>query len=741
METVLALELFDGVVIVGYLLLVMFVGLQAGKFTTTTHDFFLGGQRFSWWLAAVSCVATLVGSYSFQQYSEIGYKFGFCAMGPYTNEWFVLPIFLLGWLPIIYYSRVQSIPEYFQRRFDTRTRLAVLAVLIIYLEVYIGVNLLTIGLLMNQLIRLDPLAWGEAIGIAGPLGMEDWLSRGDWGVLAWAALMAVISAIYMHAGGQNSEIATDLLQGFWLLIVGLVIFLAGVAYLGGFATLWRDLPPAHRLPFAGFNAPPGLNAVGDFWGDAVVGTFAFYMINQGIMMRVLAVRAVPDARKAILSVVIVMMPLAAVAVAGIGWIGKALDVQGELPAAQAMVASSDAAVPADRAESERAVAENIFILVTRQIFTIPGMFGLILSAVIAALLSTIDTYIIAVSSLMTNDVLRVLAPHRTDAFYLRSARILSALAAALGLGMIPLHSLYDSVYQTLSACTSFIIPPLVVVLCLAITWRGFTSRAAFWTLVFGAAAMVGSNLKPELILPISHGVSMENGFPYLRSLFGLLIAAPLAVGITWFDRSRLTPSWIWRATFWTAIPAVMGTIFVLVPHDPLDSLSAAERAARTSSVEATALGEDKQDHTSRDLAIVAFLSLAIGVAIAWSDTKPSKAPEPGLVMSTLSEARTRFKGSPPSDRHAGASRIFDPELIEHPEVWVRLPRASMHELALEPGDLVHVSDSRWWLGGFRSAHARVAPVEEQAERAALSTAAFVRAHLLPGRPVRVTKIM
>jgi SSS family solute:Na+ symporter len=738
METVLALELFDGLVIVGYLLLVMYVGLRAGKFTTTTHDFFLGGQRFSWWLAAISCVATLVGSYSFQQYSEIGYKFGFCAMGPYTNEWFVLPIFLLGWLPIVYYSRVQSIPEYFQRRFDTRTRLAVLVVLIIYLEVYIGVNLLTIGLLMNQLIPLDPLAWGEAIGVAGPLQMSEWLSRGDWGVLAWAASMAVISAIYMHSGGQNSEIATDLLQGIWLLIVGLVIFLAGVAYLGGFDVLWRNLSPAHRLPFAGFNAPPGLNAVGDFWGDAVVGTFAFYMINQGIMMRVLAVRAVPDARKAILSVVLVMMPLAALAVSGIGFIGKALEVKGELPAAQKIYAETDADVPADRADSERAVAENIFILVTRQIFTIPGMFGLILSAVIAALLSTIDTYIIAVSSLMTNDVLRVLTPDRSDAFYLRCARFLSALAAVLGLGMIPLHSLYDSVYQTLSACTSFIIPPLVVVLCLAITWRGFTSRAAFWTLVFGAVAMVGSNLKPELILPISHGVSMENGFPYLRSLFGLLAAAPLAVGITWFDCSRLSQSWLGRVAFWTAVPAVMGTIFVLVPHDPLATLSEAERARVAPTLAGAA---EAQPQTTRDLAMVWVLSLAIGTAIAWTDTKPSQPPEAGLVMSTLREARAKFKGAPPSDEHAGASRVFEPEVIAHPEVWVRLPRKAMDELALAAGDLVHVSDARWWLGGFRSAHARIAPADEQAERAALSSAAFERAHLLAGLPVRVTKIM
>jgi Na+/proline symporter len=68
---------------------------------------------------------------------------------PYTNEWFVMPLFLLGWLPIVYFGRLQSVPEYFEKRFDRRTRLTVLVMLLIYLEGYIGINLLTIGRIMD----------------------------------------------------------------------------------------------------------------------------------------------------------------------------------------------------------------------------------------------------------------------------------------------------------------------------------------------------------------------------------------------------------------------------------------------------------------------------------------------------------------------------------------------------------------------------------------------------------------
>ena len=66
----------DWAVIAAYFGLVVGAGLWFSRFTKTTQDFFFGGQRFAWWLVAISCVATLVGSYSFINYSEVGFNFG-----------------------------------------------------------------------------------------------------------------------------------------------------------------------------------------------------------------------------------------------------------------------------------------------------------------------------------------------------------------------------------------------------------------------------------------------------------------------------------------------------------------------------------------------------------------------------------------------------------------------------------------------------------------------------------------
>ncbi|MCA9520641.1 MAG: hypothetical protein KC609_06705 [Myxococcales bacterium] len=188
-------------------LLTYFVGILAfgslfGRNIRSTSDFFFSGQRFAWWIIAFSCVATVVGSYSFVKYSQRAYVFGFSSTQTYLNDWIWMPLWFGAWLPVIYYSRVQSIPEYFTRRFDSRVGLAVTVLLLVYLLGYIGINFVTLGKALDALV--------------------------PWGILEWAVVVAVVSGVYVTFGGQTSVIMTDLVQGFLLLIAG--FFLLGIGF-------------------------------------------------------------------------------------------------------------------------------------------------------------------------------------------------------------------------------------------------------------------------------------------------------------------------------------------------------------------------------------------------------------------------------------------------------------------------------------------------------------------------------
>ncbi len=498
--------MLDILVVFGYLVFIVVVGSWVGKFSNSTQDFFFGGRRFHWWLVGMSCVATLVGSYSFIQYSQVGYEYGMPSLGPYTNEWFVMPLFLIVWLPIFYYNRLESVPEYFEKRFDVRTRRLVIVFLIVYLTGYVGINLLTIGVALKGIMKADP-------ALASTLHFTDlaswWDMNGflDWQLIIPAVIVAVLSAIYLHSGGQTSVVVTDLLQGFLLLFVGLGVVLGGILSVGGFSEFWHSLPYAHRFPFAHFNYPPTYHFVGDFWNDAAVGTFAFYMINQGILMRFLSARSVDEGRKSMIFVVICLMPLAAIAVGGAGWVGKVLVAQGILPQ-----------------ESSR----DIFIAVSRYLAA-PGVYGFVIAAVIAALMSTLDTLITAVSAVVVNDIIRPFKPGQDDKYYLEAAKHVALVVTVIGVVLIPVFNTFNSIYQALSYFTSVVMPPLVVVVIFALFSRRFNGKAAYWTLIGGAVFTSLSIKYKFLITPIAHGVDPSGGYGYMRALFGLLVTTVIAV--------------------------------------------------------------------------------------------------------------------------------------------------------------------------------------------------------------------
>lgn len=631
--------MLDFLVVILYLVGIVAIGVWVGKFSSTTSDFFFGGRRFTWWLVGMSCVATLVGSYSFIQYSEVGYSRGMPCLGPYTNEWFALPIFLGAWLPICYYNRLESVPEYFEKRFNSTVRKMVIIFLAIYLIGYIGINLLTIGVAMKGIIVNDPELY-KALGF-GALKAADGAFL-DWQIIIPAIIVAVLSAAYLHSGGQTSVIMTDVIQGFLLLFVGLGVVALGIYRVGGFDALISGMPHDHLYPFADFNKPAGFHFVGDFWNDAAVGTFSFYVINQGILMRFLSARSVVDGRKAMIFVAMFLMPLAAIAVGGAGWVGSALVSQGLIPA--------------------EVDPKEIFITVSK-VVAMPGVYGFVVAAVVAALMSTLDTLITAVCAVVVNDIVRPMYPGESDEFYLKIAKQSAVVATIIGICLIPVYNSFSSIYQALSYMTSFVIPPLIVVVLFGVLTKRFNTTCALGTLILGAGAIVLSTFFPQMIVPVAHGVvDPEMKFAYMRALFGLLASGAAA------------------------------TAFLIFA------------------------GGEEEGKTS------------------------------GLTVHKLGDALHKFKGGQPSFDRSGERFDVDVEVIPHDDSstgeetdLVHLPKSAMEALALSEGDLVYITDKRWWWGGLRSIHGKVGP-QAESEVMQMPEIMYKRGAFMDGDQLRIEKV-
>jgi len=489
----------DLTVIIIYFLAILAFGSFFGKYTKTTKDFFFAGQRFSWWLIAMSCIATLVGSYSFVKYSNRAFEYGMPATHAYLNDWPWLFLWMFGWFPVLYYSRVISVPDYFEKRFGSKCRMAATFILLIYMIGYIGYNFLTIGVALQPILQ--------------------------WNLYVIVVTVAVVAAIYVTAGGQTAVIMTDLFQGVLLLLAGLTILVVGFHMVGGFGAFWDSWPVEQRKAFMPLTKPSGFNTAGVFWQDGMANSAAFWFMNQGIILRFLSVKNVKEGRKAMMAIMLVLMPLAAIAVCCSGWIGRSFVNQGIIE------------IPEQ--------SETVFVLVADAVsrfLEIPGMFGLIIAALTAALMSTADTLINGVSVVATNDVIRpYIWKNRSDRFYLKCARWVSIGAALIGISLVPLFNSFGNLYDAHAAFTASVTPPMVMAIMMGFIWKRYSAMGAMATLMGGIIFMGISMVEPAVIYPFSHG--MEAGgegikaYKYIRAFYGMFMSGLLGVIFTYLSEA------------------------------------------------------------------------------------------------------------------------------------------------------------------------------------------------------------
>ena len=488
MDPVIQTSPYFWAIILGYFTLVLGFGSFFARYNKTTQDFFFSGRRFSWWLITMSIVATGVGSHSFLKYSSKAYEHGFSSTMTYMNDWFFMPLFLFGWLPIVYYTRIRSIPDYFERRFNPSVRILATIAILGYMIGYIAIGFLTMGKTLQPLIGLD--------------------------LYTIIFIVAVVSGVYITFGGQTAVIFTDLAQGFILIFSGIFIFILGVNYVGGFSVFWNTLSPEFKLPLANFNHPSNFNFVGIFWQDGVAGSVGFLFMNQGLIMRFMACKSVHEGRKAAAFNVLILLPISTVVVSNAGWTGKVISIV----TPEAWNASTK--------------LDHVFTQVAYLITGSEIVFAFVIAAVAAALMSTVDTLINAVAAVVINDIYMPLNKGKDDKHYLHVAMIVSAGATAVGAISTVFFNNFPTLYEAHGFFHSTMTPPLVVAIFLGIFWKRYNAPAAIATFLGGAILMVIGSKYPQIfIAPFDHGIEFnpDRPYSYIRALYNTFVCAASGV--------------------------------------------------------------------------------------------------------------------------------------------------------------------------------------------------------------------
>ncbi len=651
----------DWIVMVVYFIAIMLFGSYFGRYTKNTSDFFFGGRRFSWWLITMSIVATGVGSHSFVKYSAKGFEHGISSTMTYLNDWFFIPFFMFGWLPIIVYSKIRSIPEYFEKRFSPSARFLATILLLLYMIGYIGIGFLTLG---KAVIPMLPEAF-TVLGMTLPITL-----------MGAIIVIAVITGIYITFGGQTAVIFTDLLQGFILLFAGLLLFFFGITYLGGFDMFWNLLPTEWKLPMADFNQPANFNFVGIFWQDAIAGSIGFLFMNQGLIMRFMACKNVNEGRKAAAVNILFVLPISAIVVGNAGWIGKAISV-----------VNPDIVSPS--------VSPDQIFVVVANIIASPGMFGFIMAALTAALMSTVDTLINATAAIFINDVYRpvqqfvkrnVMTDRDRDKKELLAARYASIGVTVLGVLAVLAFKNFPTVYEAHGYFHSTLTPPLVVGIFLGVFWKRFTPAAVITTFVGGVALMIlGARYPGLLIAPFDHGIEMNPDHPYsyIRALYNTLVCMGAAVLVTITTQwQRNICSMIRENQNQKLIMRILVTVILLVYSVVLFNI----------------LGLTVQ------IASAIGVLILVPITVTYYVKYDEKVNTNGLTAGSINIARNLFKGGEPNDQE-GETVFVQLKQVDGEDSVVQFSTKDMAIMKAEIGDLVYISDKRKWMGGLKSIHA------------------------------------
>ena len=651
----------DWIVMVIYFLAIMSFGTYFGRYTKDTSDFFFGGRRFSWWLITMSIVATGVGSHSFVKYSAKGFEHGFSSSMTYLNDWFFVPFFMFGWLPIIVYSKVRSIPEYFEKRFNPSARFLATILLLFYMIGYIGIGFLTLGKAVIPMLPESFQIFGSIVDIT---------------LMRAIIVIAIITGIYITFGGQTAVIFTDLLQGFILLFAGFLLFILGITYVGGGQEFWDLLPLTWKLPLADFNEPSSFNFVGIFWQDAVAGSVGFLFMNQGLLMRFMACKSVNEGRKAATINILFVLPLSAIVVGNAGWLGKAMSVM-------------DPGIV-----SPNTSPDEIFVVVA-SIVTSPGIFGFIMAALTAALMSTVDTLINATAAIFVNDVYRPIMKYlkkkydnnkQKDKQELFAARITSIAITAAGVLSVLAFIQFPTVYEAHGYFHSTLTPPLVVAIFMGVFWKRFTPAGVITTFLGGVLLMIlGARFPEVFISPFDHGIEMnpDRPYSYIRAFYNLIVCVGVGVFVTvttviqkniasTIKSNKNSKSIMWVLSVFT------GVVYLLA-----------------------ILG-----FSSLQFIFPVFIIVLVPIIVTYYSDYDEESSTKGLTVYSINEAKLAFKGSKVNEK-LGENVEVNFFVSDHEQDEVMFSKNDLLKLGAEVGDLVYLSDKRKWLGGLKSIHSKI----------------------------------
>jgi SSS family solute:Na+ symporter len=407
----------------------------------------------------------------------------------------VLVFFLIFFLPFYLKSKVYTLPEFLEGRFDQRSRY------------YLSVISIIGYTFLDSAVTL----------YAGALMMKMVFPAVDMHLLIWG--LAIVSASYTLIGGLSAVMYADLLQATVLFIGSVVLTVVAFDKAGGWTAVMQAAPPGH------LSLIRPANDVSVPWPALLLSLpllgFYYWGTSQAMVQRTLSARDINHGRwgnllAASLNFVIFFIMVLP------GLAGRVLFPNLE---------KGDLVYP-------------------KMVFEIlpPGLTGLVVAGFLAALTAALSSTLNSAATLFTMDIAVKLKPGMSNRQQVMAGNISGLAIIIVAALWAPQIQKFDSVVKYFQQLLSYMAPPVVAVFLCGLFWRRATGTGAFAGLISGLVFAIG------LLLGIKHTPMAHWHFLYVAPLlFGISLAIIVLVSLaTKAPSGEAIKRFVWRSDFFAS---------------------------------------------------------------------------------------------------------------------------------------------------------------------------------------------
>ncbi|MCC5827220.1 sodium:solute symporter [Alkalimonas sp.] len=380
-----------------------------------TRDYFLAGNSMPVWMVAVSVLATAQSAATFLGGPDQGFRGDFSYLMTNIGAFIAAYVVAVALIPRFYQYKVGTVYELLEQRFGARSKTQASSLYLFGRVFASGARLYMAGIAVSMMLFADIAASSVIFSIV---------------------LLAAAGLAYSFVGGIRSVIYSDVIQCIVYVTAALAV-IASLLYAipADFSQIIDALANPHdremsKLTLFDFRLDFTSAGVFTFW-SALIGftllNIAAFGLDQDITQRMLSCKDAKSGSKALLWSIVMVIPVMLIFI----FIGMLLYVFYLRP--DLMLAAGGGTM------SDSFSGEKITVFMSYVLHEMPtGVRGLVTVGVVAAALSTINSGLNAMSSVLVQDIYRPWVQkhkrQRTEKHYVTAGQagmVMSALALSV----------------------------------------------------------------------------------------------------------------------------------------------------------------------------------------------------------------------------------------------------------------------------------------------------------------------